>query len=82
MTKDVILKVSQGETTFLCEKKQNGYFINFSFKTLLHIVDTLILALVLKASLLCLHGSRIVKNNKLSEAVDDFGLACHETRLS
>ena len=38
--------------------------------------------LVLKASLLCLHGSRIVKNNKLSEAVDDFGLACHETRLS
>ena len=38
--------------------------------------------LVLKASLLCLRGSRIVKNNKLSEAVDDFGLACHETRLS
>ena len=38
--------------------------------------------LVLKASLLCLCGSRIVKNNKLSEAVDDFGLACHEIRLS
>ena len=38
--------------------------------------------LVLKASLLCLRGSRIMKNNKLSEAVDDFGLACHETRLS